>query len=347
MSTPLHPPPSDRAQTASGAAGWTLAVQADDVDDLAAAQRDWTLRYDQLSGGRFDGRVDLVQLPGLCVVREVSTRAVHQRGQLDPRSVGFALGRSSCGPAHFHGQQVQPGALMIGCGDALDLHTPEQHELIAIVVDRALLSAIWQRLYQKPWSPWLDEQRVVPARPGMADAVRTLHLDLLGRVARDPGLLRDPSQALPLRDALLIEWLEAIPERVEPVDLRSIAARRRVVERVCDQVLGQPEEAPTLLQLCRDIGVSPRKLDYCFRDLLGMPPARYLRALRLNGARRALKRADGRGPAGDGGDAGSVTVHDVAVRWGFWHMGAFSADYKRQFGELPSVTRQRGRAAAG
>jgi AraC family ethanolamine operon transcriptional activator len=31
-------------------------------------------------------------------------------------------------------------------------------------------------------------------------------------------------------------------------------------------------------------------------------------------------------------------VQDVAARWGFWHLGQFSLDYKRQFGELPSAT---------
>jgi transcriptional regulator GlxA family with amidase domain len=27
---------------------------------------------------------------------------------------------------------------------------------------------------------------------------------------------------------------------------------------------------------------------------------------------------------------------DVANAWGFWHMGQFARNYKRQFGELPS-----------
>jgi hypothetical protein len=36
---------------------------------------------------------------------------------------------------------------------------------------------------------------------------------------------------------------------------------------------------------------------------------------------------------------------DVANRWGFWHMGQFAADYKRQFGELPSATLKRAHRA--
>jgi AraC family ethanolamine operon transcriptional activator len=31
-------------------------------------------------------------------------------------------------------------------------------------------------------------------------------------------------------------------------------------------------------------------------------------------------------------------VHEIARRWGFWHIGEFAADYRRLFGELPSQT---------
>jgi len=35
-------------------------------------------------------------------------------------------------------------------------------------------------------------------------------------------------------------------------------------------------------------------------------------------------------------EEGSIT--QISSQWGFWHMGQFGADYKRQFGELPSET---------
>jgi AraC family ethanolamine operon transcriptional activator len=45
------------------------------------------------------------------------------------------------------------------------------------------------------------------------------------------------------------------------------------------------------------------------------------------------------GGVGGGSTSGaSSRIADVANRWGFWHMGQFAADYRRQFGELPSET---------
>ena len=37
-------------------------------------------------------------------------------------------------------------------------------------------------------------------------------------------------------------------------------------------------------------------------------------------------------------DPSNEKVANVANRWGFWHLGQFAADYREQFGELPSHT---------
>jgi AraC family transcriptional regulator, ethanolamine operon transcriptional activator len=95
-------------------------------------------------------------------------------------------------------------------------------------------------------------------------------------------------------------------------------------------------EPITIGALCKEISVSRRTLQYCFEDVLGMAPLAYLKAVRLNGARRALKAPRTR----------SLGVGDIAAQWGFWHPSHFREDYRRMFGELPSVTMQRAQTTA-
>ncbi|MBO0983539.1 helix-turn-helix domain-containing protein [Rathayibacter sp. SD072] len=38
------------------------------------------------------------------------------------------------------------------------------------------------------------------------------------------------------------------------------------------------------------------------------------------------------------GPPGTVTVADIAHRWGFAHLGRFSASYAQRFGENPKST---------
>jgi AraC family ethanolamine operon transcriptional activator len=115
---------------------------------------------------------------------------------------------------------------------------------------------------------------------------------------------------------------------VDTGELKAVNARRRVVDRACSLIGAQHDEPVSLLQLCSRIGVSESKLNYCFQDVLGISPGRYLKAARLNKVRRELKGCRDR----------RIGVQDIAAHWGFWHLGQFSCDYKRQFGELPSET---------
>ena len=112
--------------------------------------------------------------------------------------------------------------------------------------------------------------------------------------------------------------------------------RHALVARAKDYMRAHVDEPLTVEDLCRALRVSRRTLQYGFQDVLQISPAGYLRALRLNGARRALRGAD---PDRD-------CVHDIAARWGFWHLSRFADDYRRMFGELPSQTLRGGRVAA-
>lgn len=307
---------------------WCQLLETDDLDELAAAQPGWQLRYDQLSPGPFRARVLQVQLQQVRLAQEYTLRALRQRGRFRPGELGLALGTTHAAGGFFHGQKIDADALMIGRGDELDLVTPEDNLLVGIVIDEVLLSEVWQALYHKPWSTWLDCKVVTPARPGLAARLRDGHLRLMAALHEQPALLHDARLALRVRDGILIDWLEVIPERVDTSALKSAGSRRQIVDRVCGLVMARPEDPPTLLALCREVGASPRKLEYCFRDVLGISPHKYLRAVRLNGVRRELKRRD----------LPAARVHDIAARWGFWHMGAFSAEYKLLFGESPSAT---------
>ena len=105
--------------------------------------------------------------------------------------------------------------------------------------------------------------------------------------------------------------------------------RERLVRRAEDCMRACLGEPLSLLELCRELGVSARALHYAFQEVRGLSPMAYFRAVRLNAVRQELKAAAA---------AGTATVHAVARRFGFWHTGELAAAYRRLFGELPSQT---------
>lgn len=304
------------------------------MDEQVGAQLGWNLRYEQLSSGPFRGRIHRVALPGLTLLREDIGPSVRQRGRLSPDVYGLALSLADPPDLFFNGQRVPSHAVMCGKGDDIDMTTPADFTMLAVVAERSLLNPLWERMYQKPLAGWLEKQLVIQTSPEKAQAVRDVHLAV---IAQADALARRPTdeQALrQLRDEILIEWIEALPAQVSTRDLPSVERRKRLVDRACELMLSHSDEPLSVLDVCARVGTSRRKLNYCFQEVLGTTPVKYLRSLRLNGVRAALRHA---GP--------DTRVQDVASHWGFWHLSQFAQDYRRLFGELPSATLQRALAA--
>ena len=101
----------------------------------------------------------------------------------------------------------------------------------------------------------------------------------------------------------------------------------RDVKRAVDYMQSHLDEPITLADIVTASGVPGRTLFKHFRDWKGVSPMRHLRNARLAHVRRALLRADP-----------DRSVTEIAVGLGFTHMGRFSVEYRRRFGESPSQT---------
>lgn len=330
--TPTRPAQQDAAAQAS----WARSVLTFDIDAHAAAQGGWLLAYEQLSQGHFRGELDMVQLEGLRLFSERTNLSLRQRGLLGEQVYGFAMSLENHADVYFNGQKVAPGAIMCGRGNQIDLVTPAPHSLMAVVVDRDLLNPLWERMYHKPLADWLEHQMVLEPTREWVRVLRQKHMQVLKRALALAQQFPDASGLGPLRDDILIEWIEALPSSVDTSERDTLERRKRMVNRACDLMLAHSDEPLSILQVCSRVGASRRKLNYCFQDVLGISPSQYQRALRLNGVRRDLRQA---GPR--------ITVQDVAARWGFWHLGQFSQNYKQHFFELPSETLARAKKEHG
>jgi AraC family ethanolamine operon transcriptional activator len=103
-------------------------------------------------------------------------------------------------------------------------------------------------------------------------------------------------------------------------DLALMKAERFIVESGVSVI--------TIPELCMVANVSERTLEYAFRERYGLTPKAYTLIHRMNNIHKYLRRADPQ----------NTLISEIARQYGFWHMGKFSADYKKIFGELPSET---------
>lgn len=85
---------------------------------------------------------------------------------------------------------------------------------------------------------------------------------------------------------------------------------------------------PSVAELAAGIGVSDRWVRAAFRKVYGVSTSAFLRARAMDGAHRELEATV----------PGTRSVTEVAMDWGFWHLGRFSAAHRAYFGELPGET---------
>ncbi|UVO33703.1 helix-turn-helix domain-containing protein [Bradyrhizobium arachidis] len=305
-----------------------------DVDEHCAALGRWRLNYDQISAGAFSGSFTQLSLPRVDVFREITSQQVRQYGQLGADSFGIGLPWRGDGEVNCNGTSVA-GKQVIACIDAeVDMCTPKAFELRGVVTGVALIEELAANLgIELPRSVWHQLLAMEMAEAPVA-RLRTHLAAIQETIATAPERFDDPAARQALEDALLVEIMDMLPTARRADPGRSALARKHTVDRARALMHGSGDRSLSLLEVCKAVGASPRKLGYCFQEVLGTSPMHYWRAMRLNRVRRDLKR---------GTDA---SVYDVAVQYGFWHFSQFSLDYKRHFSELPSETLRRSKLAA-
>jgi AraC family ethanolamine operon transcriptional activator len=301
-----------------------------DFDELAGAFPRWDLRIRQLGGGPFRGELQFLQLGAVQVLQVSCNQRIHAQDSPPPGSFGFAPVLPRNEGAFWRGRRCRPGQFVtIDPSQQSDHVTTEAgYEFVALTVDGDFFRECAAVLGGFDPEERLVGRLAVTSGPARCRAL-TAHLrELLDRAEDRP----DPS--VPPRAGRAVEQ-ECVRRVVEAIargpggDRTACwsSNRERLVRRADDYMrscLGGPL---SLLDLCRELGVSERTLLYAFREVRGLSPMAYFNACRLNALRQDLKAA-----------ARTETVREIAQRWGFWHTGELAAAYRRLFGELPSRT---------
>ncbi len=307
---------------------------AHDADEHAHNLTGWDQLYDQLSAGRFSGQLTERRLPHMQVFRESTSQALRQSCRVWSDSFWFGVpddaGSEGCAaPTRINGRLHGRHDIMVRPGDEpFELVTPPSHKLFGIVVRReALVDAAKVQGCQVNWEGLQQAEVLHVQGAALSQCVQALQALLQPDQMAQPGM--HCHHALGLQDGVLEVMLHMLDRSEVDTSVRNSFARRQsVVARARAHLLAHPDQPVTVPELCQQLHVSRRTLQYCFEDVLGLSPIQYLRAIRLNGARRHLREANPMHHA----------VQDVAAHWGFWHLSQFACDYRKLFGEMPSET---------
>jgi len=307
-----------------------------DIEEQAASLREWNQVYEQMSPGRFVGGLHEMCFSGVQLFRETTNQCVHESGApwSGSRAIGVPIRME--GAALFRGEAVDTDAVFtLGPDDELDFYTPRGFEIFGLVVDADALETHARQVEHRDIRAAFAGKGVLkPGAERVGEFRRMLH-SVLQSLEVNPNVLQFRQTQRVLEQSILGAVVAVTADDGE-APKTACAGRRHIVDAAKAFMRSHIAEPITVADLCRELGVSRRTLQYSFQEVLGLNPVRFLRAMRLNGVRRDLK----------SGGRPAESVQDVAARWGFWHLGHFVTDYKRMFGELPSETLRRKRGPA-
>lgn len=158
----------------------------------------------------------------------------------------------------------------------------------------------------------------------------TVHF-LRQELARPGGIATMPAARDQLESLVLTQLLLTIPNNyTDQLRAPEAPARHGHIRRVVDLIEAQPERDLTLAELADAAGTTARALQRGFKEVVGMSPTAYVRAVRLDRVHEELLH-----------HCGTASVTDIAMKWGFFHLGRFAQQYRERFGVLPSQTARR------
>jgi AraC-like DNA-binding protein len=303
-----------------------------DFDQFREATRGWDFDFRQLDRGTLDAELLQLGVGPVAVMHARLSRRFDQRGGAPPGLRTFALPEERSGDIDWCGHAVTDTNLnTLSRGGEFHAVSPPGFAVHTVSVAEELLDEVARTLGLAATPELLDGvSRTARCDPEAVRECRASLRRVCQAAQQSPSLLHSRSLQEELQFEVPAQLLKALatskgPLREPPFGARALALRRAVpfIEQHRDRTLAVRE-------VCQAAGVSWRTLDYAFLERFGVTPKAYLTAQRLNAVRREL--VPGSNP---------VKVADVANRWGFWHMGQFAADYRRQFGELPSETLRR------
>ncbi|MEV4019394.1 AraC family transcriptional regulator [Nonomuraea angiospora] len=233
------------------------------------------------------------------------------------------------GGVMLNGRDVTAPISLIGPKQKIDMRWSLDHEVLLMQVPLAAMEEALEAYLGDPPKERLRFEPGVDATSALGHALAVL------ASAGTGGTLPFAASKLAEHhfEQFLLHTLLASQPHNYSDELRESApwtpAVVRRASRYCEDHAGEPISLADIAAAAR---VSVRTLQLGFREHLQTTPMAYLRSVRLAHAHADLLRI---------ADTGcQTTVTEVALRWGFPHLGRFAALYRQTYGRLPSSTRQ-------
>lgn len=317
----------------------TVATQNfDDIDHyMESVSSEMDLKSTQIGTGKLHLKTQQITLGDIFVSRYTTSCLMADSFSIIQGYTYFVLTPStrqhSC---NWCGIEVPPDSLvMLHSGQEHFVRVPQGWNVIELMLPNALICQVGL-LPEKLWEQSkIPENGIFPLLQPKALAFRhTMHQLFVNPEQFNTMCFETQNHALisnwildNLRDvfttfsSLLTPGTSTCSQNVATRFTVFMEARQIIEENLCEKI--------SPCALAKEVGTTPRTLQYAFQDILGISPSQYILCRKLHCSRTEMLRImkTERSP-----------VANAAMRYEINHLGRFSNQYKHLFGETPTAT---------
>lgn len=222
-------------------------------------------------------------------------------------------------------------ALMLSSGQQVQLQPADNSQCLSLVVkDKDLQDVISTWVGHSKIPPIQFQKQLTMTNPSVVSFLSYFYT-VIDDLDRTGGIIKIPAAVASLENMLMTFMLCGLEHNLgDLLSKKSPEAGSKQVREV-EEYLDDNSSTPINMKVLTQVtGYSGRSIYRAFRRYRDYTPMEYLRNVRIRLARKKLLHAK----------PGSM-ITTIAYECGFTHLGRFSAEYKRCFGEKPSETLQR------
>lgn len=326
-----QPPPHPKSTENTDLSSAVSFQSTKDFEEQAVLLDGWNQCYAQLSSGGFEGYVSEMRFDDLHLFMEHSSQSLFQNGQLPEDLIAVGVPLQFSGNGLFNGSACNHQSMHIFSGKSgFEFFSPTQLVMAGISIKRDVLLNTLNAEEAELALRHISQANLLHLGHARTNTVRDFMAGAFAMVQQHPQLLQSAHNRASLSQSVVSLLTECLVDRADSPDkpiqysVMTNAKCWNIIAETRELVRKNADMPVSVAEICQQLGISRRTLQYCFKNLLNTTPMAYLRAERLNGVRMRLRTEN--------------SVTEAAAHWGFWHFGHFSQEYKKMFGELPSAT---------
>ncbi len=205
------------------------------------------------------------------------------------------------------------------------LKMAEGSDAHGFIIRRELIAKSIAAVFERPMPQGFEFSPEIDGEAAATQKILSLGRFFTNSICPQSDLVASPIALASFVETLSLLIVQNFQHSLSGQSLRLVNIAPCQVRKARDFAVANAHLPITVSDMADAAGVSVRALQYNFRHFLDVSPSLFLRDIRLDSAHKEIQLSPP-----------TVTIAEIAKRWGFSHMGRFSEVYKRRFGASPS-----------